>query len=281
MNGDRQISRLEGNAAYPKFTSDGKKLCYRIVKEVPRFGTNRDPGEVWVADLGSGQSEPLAPGFQPVDYDISPDGQLVVMEAPDKEGKPRLWLTSLNKRSPPKQIPSVQGRHALFGPSNEIFFVGMDGPSGFAYRVRPDGTGLRKAVEQPVLSLTTVTPDGNWIEAWAPLAQSKASAVQLFPLRGGTPMIIGSNTSLKWSRNGDTLWIAGGAVADGRTYIVPLPPGRTLPPIPPDGFHSEAEIASLPGARKIDSAGEPGPSRDIYAFLRATTQRNLYDIPIP
>ena len=53
----------EGNAAYPKFTPDGKKLCYRIVKAVPRFGTNRDPGEVWVADLESGRSEPLVPGF--------------------------------------------------------------------------------------------------------------------------------------------------------------------------------------------------------------------------
>ena len=36
-SGERQISLLEGNAAYPKFTPDGKKLCYRIVKEVPRF----------------------------------------------------------------------------------------------------------------------------------------------------------------------------------------------------------------------------------------------------
>ena len=62
--GERQISLLEGNAAYPKFTPDGKKLCYRIVKAVPRLaGTNRDPGEVWVADLDSGHSEPLAPGF--------------------------------------------------------------------------------------------------------------------------------------------------------------------------------------------------------------------------
>ena len=73
--GERQISLLEGNAAYPKFTPDGKKLCYRIVKAVPRLSERiRDPGEVWVADLDSGRSEPLAPGFQPLDYDISPDG---------------------------------------------------------------------------------------------------------------------------------------------------------------------------------------------------------------
>ena len=33
-NGERQIS-VEGNAAEPRFTPDGKKLCYRIVKEAP------------------------------------------------------------------------------------------------------------------------------------------------------------------------------------------------------------------------------------------------------
>ena len=114
--GERQISLLEGNAAYPKFTPDGKKLCYRIVKAVPIFGTNRDPGEVWVADLNSGRSEPLAPGFQPLDYDISPDGKQVVMEAPDGEGKPRLWLAPLDRRSPPRQIPGVEGRSAHVWP---------------------------------------------------------------------------------------------------------------------------------------------------------------------
>ena len=33
--GEHQVSLLEGNAAYPKFTPDSKKLCYRIVKAVP------------------------------------------------------------------------------------------------------------------------------------------------------------------------------------------------------------------------------------------------------
>jgi Tol biopolymer transport system component len=82
--GERQISQLEGNAAYPKFTRDGKKLCYRMVKAVPRpAGTNRDPGELWVADLETGRSEPLTPGFPVLGYDISPDGQQLLLEAKD------------------------------------------------------------------------------------------------------------------------------------------------------------------------------------------------------
>src|SRR5207253_3191654 len=102
-----QISLLEGNAAYPKFTPDGKRLCYQIVKELPRFGTLRDPGQIWIADLDSGHSKPLAPGFEPLEYDISPDGREVVMESEDAEGKPRLWLAPLDGGSPRRQIPNA------------------------------------------------------------------------------------------------------------------------------------------------------------------------------
>jgi serine/threonine protein kinase/Tol biopolymer transport system component len=279
--GERQISLLEGNAAYAKFTPDGKKLCYRIVKEVPRFGTAKDPGEVWVADLNSGHSEPLVPGFQPLDYDISADGKQVVMEADDSEGKPRLWLTSLERPSPPRPIPNVEGRTAMFGPSGEIFFRHMEGSSAFVYRVRPDGTGLRKALEQPVLGLSGISPDGRWIEVWSPLSGNRPAAVQVFPLGGGSPVLIGGNTWLQWSPGGDSLWISGGAVADGRTYIIPLRRGESLPRIPAGGFLSEQDVAHLPGARSIDAAGAPGPRPDVYAFYRGTTQRNLYRIPVP
>jgi serine/threonine protein kinase/Tol biopolymer transport system component len=279
--GERQISLLEGNAAYARFTPDGKRLCYRIVKAVPRFGTNRDPGELWAADLESGHSEPLAPGFQLLNYDISADSKQIVMETEDSEGKPRLWLAPFDRRSPPRQIPNVEGRQAKFGPGGEIFFRRSEGSSAFLYRIDQDGLGLRKAVEQPVLSLSNVSPDGRWIEAWAPLPGNRPSAVQMFPLGGGTPVVIGSNTFLQWSSSGDSLWIALGAVPDGKTYIVPLPPGKILPPISPEGFRSEPEISRLPGAHKIDATGAPGPTRDVYAFYRVTIQRNLYRIPIP
>ena len=52
--GDRQIS-LEGYAFEPKFTPDGKRLLYNV-----RKGASI---ELWVAELDSGRSEPLLPGF--------------------------------------------------------------------------------------------------------------------------------------------------------------------------------------------------------------------------
>jgi hypothetical protein len=67
-----------------------------------------------VADLESGRSAPLAPGFQVAAYDISVDGGQVVMEAADREGKPRLWLTSFERPEPPHSIPNVEGRQPRY-----------------------------------------------------------------------------------------------------------------------------------------------------------------------
>ena len=83
--GERQISSLEGIAVNPKFTPDGKKLCYIVVKQTPT-PFSAQPGEVWVADLESGRSESLVPGFRALDYDVSADGQQVVMDAADPRG---------------------------------------------------------------------------------------------------------------------------------------------------------------------------------------------------
>jgi Tol biopolymer transport system component len=279
--GQRQIS-LEGNAADPKFTPDGKKLCYRIVTKTPNeFQFSREAGEVWVADLESGRSAPLAPGFQAAAYDISGDGGQVVMEAEDREGKPRLWLTSFERQEPPHPIPNVEGRQPSFGPG-EIFFRGTDGIDGFVYRVRPDGTGMRRALEQPILTLYTVSPDGRWIVGWSRLPGNESPSNYAFSVGGGPPVHLSDWINLHWSAGGGSLSISELPFAEGRSYIVPLPPGESLPPVPAAGFTSEEEVARLPGARRADILDVvPGQSPDVYAFIRINTQRNLYRIPVP
>jgi DNA-binding winged helix-turn-helix (wHTH) protein/Tol biopolymer transport system component len=275
--GERQIS-LEGNATEPKFTADGRKLCYRIVTKAPNFFQfGREAGEVWVADLDSGRSAPLASGFKTFAYDISADGQQVVLEGEDREGKPQLWLTSFERQLPPRPVPNVEGRQPRFGPSGEIFFRSND---GFVYRVQPDGTGMKKALEQSILMLFPVSPDGKWLMAWARPTENGQAVVHAFPLGGGPPVRIGNRIRWQWSPNGRFLSIAL-PLAEGRTYIVPLPPSEALPPIPAGGIRSEQDVVDLPGARRIDALRAiPSPSPGVYVFYHSTTQRNLYRIPI-
>ena len=161
--GEHQIS-LEGNAANPKFTPDGRKLCYLIVKEAPNeFAWYRDPGELRIADLESGRSEPLVRGL-PVArlrhlcrWSAGRDGTM------DLEGKPRLWVARVDRSSSPVQIPNVEGQSPRFGPDGDIFFRHLEGTSTFVYRVHSDGTGLRKALAKPVFLMRAVSPDGRWI----------------------------------------------------------------------------------------------------------------------
>jgi eukaryotic-like serine/threonine-protein kinase len=276
--GERQIS-LEGNAAEPKFTPDGRKLCYRIVTKAPNFFQfGREAGQVWVADLESGRSAPLASGFQAFAYDISADGRQVVLETEDRDGKPHLWLTSFERELPPRQVPNGEGRQPRFGPGGEIFFRASD---GFVYSVRPDGTGMQKALEQPIQILLAVSPDGRWLVGWSRPPDNGQAAIHAFPLGGGPPVRIGNRIRWQWSPGGSFMSIAL-PYAEGRTYIVSLPPGEALPPIPAGGFRSEQEVARLPGARRADALrAVPGPSPDVYAFYHSTTQRNLYRIPVP
>jgi eukaryotic-like serine/threonine-protein kinase len=276
--GERQIS-LEGNGTNPKFTPDGKKLCYLIVKEAPNeFAWYKNPGELRIADLESGRSKPIVRGLPVLDYDISADGQQVVMSTVDREAKPRLWVAPFDRSSPPVQIPDVEGESPRFLPDGDIVFRRGEAMSTFVYRVHPDGTGLQKALAEPVFLLNAVSPDGRWIVGWAQLPGNGPPSIQAFPLDGGPPIQIGGSfTFLSWSLDGRSSFIDA-----GQTYIIPLAPGEPLPRIPVGGFHSEEEIARLPRARRIDAHRVvPGPSASVYAFCRSTVQRNLYRIPIP
>jgi serine/threonine protein kinase/Tol biopolymer transport system component len=284
--GERQVS-VEGYSYDPKFARDGKRLCYRILRGAVPIS---DSSELRVVDLESGRSDPLLPGL-PVrgnlghSYDIAPDGQHAVAAAPDRDGKRRLWLAALDGQSPPRQIPNVEGDMPFFGPGDEIYFRGREGTSMFAYAVRKDGTGLRKAVAQPVAGVDGVSPDGRWLAVRLPEADGTSEAA--FPLRGGLPVHIGapslSQSNVSWSREGRLmfLWVASSMeLRAGTTYALPLPAGRTIPAVPAGGFRSNAEIAKVPGVRVIDGFAAPGPKGDVYAYSRETDQRNLFRIPI-
>jgi Tol biopolymer transport system component len=283
-NGERQIS-LEGNAVDAKFTRDGTKLLYKVVSSLGDYPL---PGEVRVADVQSGRSEGLIAGFEVLDYDVAADGQQVVVEAADREGLSRLWVVALDRRSPPRQIPNVEGRQPRFGPGGDIFFRLVEGAAegdaaraSFVYSVRPNGTGLRKVLEQPIPLLGEVSPDGRWITGWTSRPGNEGSGWQAFPLDGRPPVLLGNPIGWHWSLRGDSIAISSGPVPEDRSYIIPLTAGEVLPPIPAEGFHAEKEVAALPGAQRIDAVAVLGPSFDVYAFYRRTIQRNLYRIPIP
>jgi serine/threonine protein kinase len=277
--GDRQIS-LEGYAFAPKFTPDGKRLLYQV-----RKGAS---SELWVAEFDSGRSEPLLPGFALAPtgdaslggYDISPDGRQVVVAAPDSDGKLRLWLAPLDRRSAPRQIPNIEGEQPVFGATGEVFFRRLEGTSAFLYRVHENGGELRKAIDLPVIGLLGESQDRNWLV----LGSLASAGLVIFRVNGGAPLLtqIAAPADLRWSGDGKHLFVQHRVNKLGKAYVLPLAPGHLLPESIVHGLPSEQEILKLPGARVILSNDvAPGPTADIYAFTRESVQRNLYRVPLP
>jgi hypothetical protein len=279
-NGERQIL-LEGNTVNVRFTADGKTLFYKVVKQASSSWNHSDtPGELRRMDLETGRSEVVMPGFQVLNYDLSVDGQQVVMEIADRDGTSRFWIAAFDRASPPRPIPGVEGKEPRFGRNGDILFRRTEGSSGFVYRVRPDGTGMQKVFDKPIFIFGGVSRDGRWIKAFTVTAGNEGPSWQALPLDGGPSVPIGAYT-WHWSASEDSVAISGAPLPAGRSYIVPLRSGQFLPLERREGVRSEQEVAELPGARRIDAdMVVPGPSPDTYAFYRTTTQRNLYRIPI-
>src|SRR5437016_5814810 len=121
----------EGFAFFPTISPDRKKVYYLV-----RAGGARNflTGELWVADLESGQRERLLPDFRLRHYNISADGERIVFVAADEKGRTPVWLTSLSGRTAPRQLTTIDGWVAPFGGPGEVIFAGEEKPSGPIYR---------------------------------------------------------------------------------------------------------------------------------------------------
>lgn len=67
----------------------------------------------------------------------------------------------------------------------------------------------------------------------------------------------------------------------GKTFVLPVKPGRSFPQLPASGIGSEADLVMLPRVKVLEGMISPGPDAGRYAFTKQSVHRNLYRIPIP
>ena len=89
---------------------------------------------------------------------------------------------------------------------------------------------------------------------------------------------------VRWSLDGRSLFLSVPGVNVGQvqgwgTFVIPLPPGKLFPRLPPSGITVESEMATIPGAKKLDEYVLPGGNEEMYTFSRVTVHRNLFRIP--
>jgi len=289
---DRQVS-AEGNAILPAwgdgfptsvFSPDGQKLYY-LVRTQTGGSRGFGGGELWVADLAAGSHERLLPGLFITSYDISADGERMVFAAVGADGKSRMWLARVDRRSPPTVLPPAEALGPVFGRDGEVYFRGTEDRRWYIYALELDSGRIRKFTTDQAVNSPTISPDGRWILSTVPAAGKDTTMVlKAFPKEGGAPVTICTSCSVKWTRDQRQLFLAltSNRVAEGTTFVVNLPAGRALPDFPRDGIGSETELRKLPNIRVINRIGLfPGPTSSIYAFQRRSVQRNLYRMAVP
>ncbi len=285
--GDREVSG-EGNAFVPTlapvmsqpFSSDGRKLFYLVRQGAQPVGLDQRSGALWVVDLDTERRELLLPGFDVTAYDVSRDGKRVVFAALDSMGQSHLWLARLDGKLSPRQISAIEADSPHFGEHDSILFRGGDSTARFIFRMEEDGGQPRKAVAEPVLFFLSVSPDDAWLVARVASKEHNGSAVVAFSTRDGRTAPLCGECEADWAPGGQEFVIRG-LFQQNKSLRIALVPGNSLPALPANGFHSEADVAALAGASIGEELQYPGRDRAQYAYVKSSIQRNIYRVPLP
>jgi Tol biopolymer transport system component len=280
--GERQLSD-EGYAFNPLFSSDGRRLVYRLA---PDIVTGQVPTELWVTELASGTRGRILPGQLVTGFDVGVDDRIVA-SVRDSDGISRLWLAWLDGREPPRPIAGAVGDNPRFL-ADEILFRVAEGDDLYLFRIDDKGEGRRKVgAERVTPSLGRVSPDGEWLSAQ--LGSSNAIALLSTTGVATLPLFKSAGVGvarIRWSPDGRAAYLSvqigeASAFGMGVTYRLPIEEGSSLPQLPSDGFATHEEIAALPGVETLPFGDvAPGPTPGTYAYSRELVSRNLYRIPL-
>jgi hypothetical protein len=284
--GDRQVTS-DAYAYQPSFSADGRKLYYLV--RIGTGGIHQIAGNLWVVDLESGGRQRLLSDYVMEHYSVSQDGRRVVFVAPTDPERGGVWVATLDGGSPPRRL-ATEGTQAFFGAGDDVLFGTQEGAGAFIYRIRQDGSGLTKAIPDPVhYGPYSVSPDGSHVVAWVQgSTQETAWSVVVFPLNGGAPTTICGTCAgrdsevpqpVTWSSDGRFVYLN---FWKNGTYALRRRSGQILPLLPPTGIRSMEDAEALPNVERLPvAAAFAGPNPTIYAYSKESAQRNIYRVPVP
>jgi len=261
--------------AHSAFSADGTKLYYLLRKQGSRAYQS---GELWMTDLRSGSAQVVLPGVSIIEFDIEPNGHRIAYSTLDADGNSHAWITPVDRSTPPKLIIQSPARQACFGPQGEVYVLAREADREFVYSIGPTQSVARKVNSKPVANFGGISPHGDlWMLNFnqAPdVATPDGSIIPVCRSCGST-----------WSAGGKYLYLrfrGSGEMGGGEAIAIELTHGKQLPDLPRSGYSSVQEVKGV--AAKIDMAGKtifaPSPDPSVYAYVKATVQRNLFSIPL-
>jgi Tol biopolymer transport system component len=276
----------EGDAFSTTFSNDGKKLFY-----LKRAGPD-DVAELWSTEMTSGRSDRVVPGYgidatlpeYYASYAVTKNGDRLAFVKKDEKGISHLWIASTDHRSSPEQLTSVENEdEPMFLPDGNLVYRASEGGKNYIYTRQQDGSGRKRLLEQAVLDLTAVSPDGRWI-----VVLQKDDADKDFPYRelayphgGGTPVMICTNCFPSWSVDGKYLIVQTAPATNLRSQAFLLPvSGSGLPELPPEGLGDPEDLKRSSRGIVLPRGVDSVLSSDNYSYTITNIRRNIYRIPI-
>jgi Tol biopolymer transport system component len=275
----------EGDAFLPTFSSDGRRLYY--LKRSGRTGN----AEIWVTELASGKSSSLLPGYGvegglvPRNYAVSRDEKHIAFAMRDEKGLSHLWIAPMGRRSSPQRLESQESEDSpFFLPDGDLIYRANRGGKNYLYTKKPDGTGEKKVIDEPILDVETLSPDGKWVIAARGNINDEEHTYQVlaYPTGGGTPVVMCRTFCwVDWDASGMHMFFKFMNRRDLSSYFLPPEPGRGTPKLSPGGVLDGQELRALNKVKVIAAEVESAMTPDFYSYTRTTIRRNLYRIPIP
>jgi serine/threonine protein kinase len=284
--GEHQMSS-EGDAFSTTFSADRTKLFY-----LKRAGQN-DVAELWSTELTSGRSDRVVPGYgidatlpdYYASYAVTKNGDRVAFVKNDEKGISHLWIASTDHRSSPEQLASVENEdEPMFLPNGNVLYRASEGGKNYIYTRQQDGSGRKKLLDEAILDLTAVSPDGRWIVVLQKDDANKDHPYRelAYPNGGGRPVVVCGGCFVGWSVDGKYLIVQTGPSPNSQSqaYLLSVSGKRGLPELPPEGLGGPEDLRKsgkgilLP--RGVDSVLGP----ENYSYTVTNIRRNIYRIPI-
>jgi eukaryotic-like serine/threonine-protein kinase len=283
VKGEQQLTS-EGNALMSTFSSDGRRLYY-----LKRSGPTGNI-EIWLTELAGGKSTSLLPGYAvegalvPRNYAFSKDEKQIVFAMRDEKGLSHLWIAPAGRRSSPQRLDSQESEDSpFFLPSGDLIYRANRGGKNYLYTKKSDGTGEKRLVDEPILDVETLSPDGKWVIAARGNVNDEEHTYQVlaYPTGDGTPVVMCRTLCwIDWDVSGTHTFFKFMSGRDTNSYFVATEPGRGVPKLPPGGVLNAQELRAHCNVKVVPAEVESAVSPDLYSYSRASIRRNLYRIPI-
>jgi Tol biopolymer transport system component len=270
--GERLVP-IEGVVSDAQISGDAKRVYCLVDK-----AGEPHPLGVTVVDLASGAIERILTDFPVVDFNLSPDGQLIAFTTITTSGEHQIWTAPLDRRSSPRLVVASADR-PIFRSARELVFRSLEETRNYLARVALDGRDRRRVTDRRIIDLVSVSPDGEW--AVVNRGQTGLGAAAE-PIDGGEPrQLCAQPCRVSWSPGGRYLYAEVYPFSSRGTLVLPIPDGEIWPELPKGPDLGPPAWQQLPGVRTIPYGNVSlGPDPSVYVFRKYAELTNLFRIPL-